>query len=68
MANALKILENEPWPSKTWWKQYDRDIKKATEEFIASEKIGGNPWGFDPMTPKKEVFEKMRKIKEKRNK
>ena len=57
MLNALKILENEPWPSKAWWKQYDRDIAKAKENWIKRQLIGGNPWGYHPLTPKADVKE-----------
>jgi len=45
-------FENEKMPSDAWFRQANKEIHKAKEEFIASGRIGGNPNGL-PLNSKK---------------
>jgi len=48
-------LENEPMPSKKWWKQYHKEIEKAKDNFVKSNKLGGNPYDLPLNTPRDQL-------------
>ena len=50
-------LESDGQLPESWWKQTKKDIEKAKADFIASGRIGGNPWGYPEDTLKKDIKE-----------
>jgi len=52
---SLDFLEFEKMPLPSWWKRYYKEIEQAKKDFIASGKIGGNPFGIPNNTLKKEL-------------
>ena len=56
MIDLEDDITEEDLNDESSWKKFHEDIKKAKEKFIASGKIGGNPWGYPLNMQKDEIY------------